>query len=105
MPDLSLLDTLPPEYPGDLEQHVRDEVAASGRKVVALDDDPTGVQTVHETAVLARWSVADFAEELRQPNPLFFVLTNSRSLPASEAVALNAEIVGQLAAAVRETGI
>jgi uncharacterized protein YgbK (DUF1537 family) len=105
VPDLSLLATLPPEYPGDLERRVRDEVAASGRKLVALDDDPTGVQTVHDTAVLARWSVADLAAELREPNPVFFVLTNSRSLPEAEAVALNAEIVGNLAAAARETGV
>lgn len=105
MPSLSLLETLPPEYPGDLEQQVRDAVAASGRKVVALDDDPTGVQTVHDTAVLARWSVADLAGELRQPNPVFFILTNSRSLPTAEAVALNAEIVGNLAEAGRETGV
>jgi uncharacterized protein YgbK (DUF1537 family) len=105
MPDLSLLDSLPPEYPGDLERQVRSAVAASGRKVVALDDDPTGVQTVHDTAVLARWSVADLAAELREPNPLFFVLTNSRSLPEPEAVSLNAEIVGNLTAAARETGV
>ncbi|MEA2524322.1 MAG: hypothetical protein QOF73_1549, partial [Thermomicrobiales bacterium] len=105
MPDVTLLDALPPEYPGDLERHVRDAVATSSRKVVALDDDPTGVQTVHDTAVLARWSVADLVAELQRPNPVFFILTNSRSLPTSEAVALNAEIVGNLAAASRETGI
>jgi uncharacterized protein YgbK (DUF1537 family) len=101
----SLLDNLPPEYSGDLERQVREAVAVSGRKVVALDDDPTGVQTVHETAVLARWSVADLTDELRQPNPVFFILTNSRSLPAAEAAALNAEIVGNLAAAARETRV
>ncbi len=105
MPDLSLLENLPPEYPGDLERQVRETVAASGRKVVALDDDPTGVQTVHDTAVLARWSVEDLAEELRQPNPVFFILTNSRSVPAAEAAALNAEIVGNLAQASRQTGV
>jgi uncharacterized protein YgbK (DUF1537 family) len=73
--------------------------------VVALDDDPTGVQTVHETAVLARWSVNDLADELRQPNPVFFILTNSRSVPANEAAALNTDIVGNLSQASRETGV
>jgi uncharacterized protein YgbK (DUF1537 family) len=106
MPDLALLDTLPPEYPDpDLEQRVRDAVAASGRKLVALDDDPTGVQTVHDTAVLARWSVEDLAADLRRPNPVFFVLTNSRSLPTIDAVALNQEIVGNLVVASRQTGV
>ncbi|HEY8446005.1 MAG TPA: four-carbon acid sugar kinase family protein [Thermomicrobiales bacterium] len=89
----------------ELEARVRAAVLASGRKLVALDDDPTGVQTVADTAVLARWEVADLAAELRQPNPVFYVLTNSRSLPESEAVALNREIVRNLAAASRETGV
>ena len=71
----------PPINDPDLERQVRDAVAASERKVVALDDDPTGVQTVHNTAVLARWNRDVLAAELRRSAPLFFVLTNARSLP------------------------
>ena len=89
----------------DLEVHVKEAVVASRRKVVALDDDPTGVQTVHDVAVLARWDTATLANELRQPGSLFFVLTNSRSLPESQASALNREIAGNLMAASRETGV
>jgi uncharacterized protein YgbK (DUF1537 family) len=89
----------------DLEARVREAVADSRRKVVALDDDPTGVQTVHDVAVLARWDPATLANELRQPGPLFFVLTNSRSLPESQAVELNREIAANLQAASRESGV
>lgn len=96
---------LPPEYPEDLGERVRAAVAASGRKVVALDDDPTGVQTVHDTAVLARWGVEDLAAELRDSRPVAFVLTNARSLAEEEAVRLNGEVVGNLVEASRETGV
>ncbi len=89
----------------DLERRVRDAVAESGARIVALDDDPTGVQTVHDTAVLAEWGGGALAAELRQAAPLFFVLTNSRSLPEERAVALNREIAGNLLDASRHTGI
>src|SRR5688500_5394341 len=88
----------PPRDEPDLERRVREAVVASGRKVVALDDDPTGVQTVHDTAVLARWDARTLADELERPGPLFFILTNSRSLPESQAAALNEEIAGNLLA-------
>lgn len=94
----------PPIADPDLEGRVRDAVAASSRKVVALDDDPTGVQTVHETAVLAHWDPGALVAELEQPAPLFFVLTNSRSLPEAAATALNREIAGNLLMASRESG-
>jgi uncharacterized protein YgbK (DUF1537 family) len=94
----------PPLEERDLERRVQEAISASGRKVVALDDDPTGVQTVHDVAVLAEWDPAALADELRQPEPLFFVLTNSRSLGQDEAVALNREIARNLSHAESETG-
>ena len=98
--------SLPPAIAdNDLEQRVRAAVAASGRKVVALDDDPTGVQTVHDVAVLADWSPEALAAELVRPKPLFFVLTNSRSLPESEAKRLNQEVARNLVAASEKSGV
>lgn len=98
------LENLPPEWPEDVLPAIREHVAASGRTLLALDDDPTGVQTVHDTPVLARWEVGDLAAELRDAPPVVFVLTNSRSLPEGEAVALNREVAGNALAAARETG-
>jgi len=100
------LDNLPPEYPDDsLEQQVRDAVAASGRKLVVLDDDPTGVQTVHDTAVLSRWQPYQLATELKNHAPAFFLLTNSRSLSETDAATLNREIVRNLKSASDQTGV
>jgi uncharacterized protein YgbK (DUF1537 family) len=94
----------PPIADPELEARVRRAVAASGRTIVALDDDPTGVQTVHDTIVLAEWDTAALAAELRRQRPLFFILTNSRSLPVATATALNREIARNLRAASEETG-
>ena len=94
----------PAPWPDDLLPAIRAANAAAGRKVVALDDDPTGVQTVFDTAVLARWSVGDLAAELADPRPVCFVLTNSRSLAEPDAIALDREVAANLLAASRRTG-
>ena len=100
-----VLADLPPEWPHDLTPAIRAAVQESGRKLVALDDDPTGVQTVHDTAVLARWSIDDLSAELLDPRPVCFILTNSRSLPERDAARLNQEIATNLVAASRATGV
>ena len=43
------------------------------RKIVVLDDDPTGVQTVHDVAVYTDWSVETFRAGLLGEEKLFFV--------------------------------
>ena len=93
----ALFASLPPEWPGDLMPAIRQAVAVSGRKVVVLDDDPTGTQTVHDIPVWTEWSVESLRAELANDFPAFFILTNSRSLPAAEAGELNREIARNLA--------
>lgn len=53
-------------YPHDLRDEIRRDVAALGRMLVVLDDDPTGTQTVHSVPVLADWSVDTLAREVRK---------------------------------------
>lgn len=95
----------PPELrvPGALEE-IQAKNASSGRKLVVLDDDPTGTQTVHGVPVLTTWSVEDLTWALTQPSSTFYVLTNSRSIPEDEAVAMNREIAFNLSAAAETTG-
>ena len=97
------LEALPPEFPDDLSDAIRAAIDASGRKLIALDDDPTGVQTVFDTVVLSQWDVADLAAELLDPRPVCFVLTNTRSHPEADAVALTREIATNLLEASRQT--
>jgi len=56
-------------------------------KIIVLDDDPTGSQTVHSCLLLMQWDVETLVTGLRDPAPIFFVLTNTRALPAAEAAA------------------
>ncbi len=100
----ALFASLPPPWPHDPLPAIRRALAASGQKVVVLDDDPTGTQTVHDTPVLTEWPVEALARELISHHPVCYLLTNSRSLPPSAAAALNLEIARHLTEASRRTG-
>ena len=81
-----------------------DEVRA-GRRLVVLDDDPTGTQSIADLPVLTSWSVADLQWALRQPTTAFFILTNTRSLSEADAVERNRQIVDALHEAAGLEGI
>lgn len=69
-----------------------DQVRA-GRRLVVLDDDPTGTQSIADLPVLTSWSVDDIQWALRQPTTAFFILTNTRSLTEDDAAERNRQIV------------
>jgi uncharacterized protein YgbK (DUF1537 family) len=98
-----LLNSLPEVWPVELLPAIQEQVKASRRKVVVLDDDPTGTQTVHGIPVLTEWSVDSIRAELANELPAFYILTNSRSLPLGQAQRLNAEIARNLVAAAGST--
>lgn len=58
---------------------------AERRKVIVLDDDPTGSQTVHSAPLLLRWDPESLRRGLRHPSPLLFVLANTRALEPEAA--------------------
>jgi uncharacterized protein YgbK (DUF1537 family) len=92
---------LPPEWPQDLLPLIREQVGSSQRKIVVLDDDPTGTQTVHNIPVLTEWSVEALEAELQNDFPAFYILTNSRSLTLPFAQSLSKEIGRNLVEAGR----
>jgi uncharacterized protein YgbK (DUF1537 family) len=91
-----LLATLPEPWQASLLADIRKQVARDGRKIVVLDDDPTGTQTVYDLPVLTRWDVPTLTQELHADNPACFILTNSRSLNRADAKALLAELTTNL---------
>ena len=99
------LQGLPPIWPEELLPRIRDEIARSKRRLVLLDDDPTGTQTTHGVLVVTDWSEGDLTAGLRANTPVLFVLTNSRSLPESEAVSVAREAGQNLAKAARAVGV
>jgi uncharacterized protein YgbK (DUF1537 family) len=64
----------------------------STTKIIAIDDDPTGSQTVHGCLLLTRWDVRTLTEALRDDAPLFFVLSNTRGMSAGDAERITREI-------------
>lgn len=55
------------------------------RKLIVIDDDPTGSQTVHSCLLLLSWHVETLVEGLQHPANVFFILANTRALPRQEA--------------------
>jgi uncharacterized protein YgbK (DUF1537 family) len=95
---------LPQPWAVDLLRDIRHQLAHSRRKLVVLDDDPTGTQTVRDVPVITRWDADTLQRELRSELPCFYVLTNSRSLPAAAVEALMGEIGAALRDASAATG-
>ncbi len=104
LPKQATLAALPPEYPTDLMPQIAERVRYEHCKLVVLDDDPTGTQTVYDTPVLTVWSVEALVAELRDPAPLLYILTNTRSLTRERAEARIREIMVNLRAAQDQTG-
>ncbi len=75
------------------------------QKIIVLDDDPTGSQTVHGCLLLTRWDVATLQLGLRDAAPLFFILTNTRALDGAHAAAVTCEVCRNLKQALADTDI
>lgn len=54
------------------------------KKIVVLDDDPTGIQTVHDVYVYTDWDEDSIREGFAAPEQMFFILTNSRALSENQ---------------------
>ena len=78
---------------------------ASKPKIIVLDDDPTGSQTVHSCLLLTRWDVDTLRLGLADDSPIFFVLTNTRSHPPEQAAAITREVCHNLKPALEAEGI
>ncbi|MCI9162131.1 MAG: hydroxyacid dehydrogenase [Lachnospiraceae bacterium] len=86
------------------ERDLNRELADFGRKVVVLDDDPTGVQTVHDVSVYTDWNQEAVLEGFREENRMFFLMTNSRGFTAARTAQVHKEIAEGMVKASGETG-
>ncbi len=75
------------------------------RKIVVLDDDPTGTQTVHNVPVVTQWDKELLTDMMKREGKIFYILTNSRSLTIEEAKKINTEIAANLCKVTAELGI
>ncbi len=74
-------------------------------KIIVLDDDPTGSQTVHSCLLLMKWDVETLKIGLQDSVPIIFILTNTRALAPSQAQQITAEVCQNLKQALQETQI
>lgn len=76
-------------YPRSDGEALREAVAAKLRenrvRLVVVDDDPTGIQTVHGCLVLTEIAPGTVGAALDDDVPFFYLLVNSRALTESEA--------------------
>ncbi|MGF1478129.1 MAG: four-carbon acid sugar kinase family protein [Cyanophyceae cyanobacterium] len=74
-------------------------------KIIVLDDDPTGSQTVHGCLLLMRWDVETLQLGLADDSPIFFILTNTRALSPTQAAAVTQAVIHNLKAAIAAQGV
>lgn len=66
------------------------------RKILVLDDDPTGVQTVHGIAVYTHWDLESIRSMFEEPDAMVFILTNSRGMTAEETRQIHQTIMQRI---------
>ncbi|SFL89678.1 four-carbon acid sugar kinase family protein [Pelosinus propionicus] len=80
-----------------LEQAIKNDP----HKIIVLDDDPTGIQTVHDISVYTDWSYESISRGFKEKNKIFYILTNSRGFTEEQTVKVHRQI-GRTIAQVAE---
>lgn len=80
------------------------EITANSKKIVVLDDDPTGVQTVHDISVYTNWEKESIRQGFEEENNLFYVLTNSRGFTVEQTTKAHREIAAVVDEVAKECG-
>lgn len=105
VPFKSLIDQQPPPWQDNmLRRKIYEGNKVSDRCIVALDDDPTGTQTVHGIWVLTRWDEESIRSALADSEHALYFLTNSRGMPLADATAVNREIITNLFRVAQQMG-
>lgn len=74
-------------------------------KIIVLDDDPTGSQTVHSCLLLLKWDIDTLVVGLQDASPIVFILTNTRALSPEQANAVTREVCHNLKVALPKAGV
>jgi len=99
-----ILSTFPAVDEAAVDALLQEAIANDPTKLVVLDDDPTGVQTVHDVSVYTHWDEASIREGFEETNKVFYILTNSRGMTPEETEAVHKEIAETVARVAKETG-
>ncbi len=102
--DVSVLDKYITSDKDELNKILNDKLKGFNKKIVVLDDDPTGVQTVHGINVYTDWSKESIKSGFEENNHMFFILTNSRSFSKEKTIEVHKEITDRVIEVSKETG-
>lgn len=80
------------------------EISADNKKLVVLDDDPTGTQTVHGVSVYTHWDSDSMRQAFAEEGKLFYILTNSRGFTQEETTRVHRELAAAVDEAAKEAG-
>ncbi len=82
---------------------LEEELANFLQKIIVLDDDPTGIQTVHDVTVYTDWEEETLIRAFLEKTSMFYILTNSRSFTASHTETVHRRIAQNILTASRQT--
>lgn len=100
--DTAVLDRFPSVDAVNLQRLLEAAVAGDKHKIIVLDDDPTGVQTVHDLSVYTDWSYESVRQGFLEERKMFYILTNSRGFTEAETIAAHREIAKTVSQVARE---
>ena len=87
-----------------INELLKAELEKLNKKIVVLDDDPTGVQTVHDINVYTDWEKETLKKGFEEDNSMFFILTNSRGFTVPQTEKAHIEMANNIAEVSKETG-
>ena len=91
-----------PEQPdGQVLRELEKAITGNPCKILVLDDDPTGIQTVHQVPVYTDWEEETIRQGFLQKSKVFYILTDSRSFTEGKTREVHKKI-GALAEKISE---
>ncbi|MCI8416149.1 MAG: hydroxyacid dehydrogenase [Lachnospiraceae bacterium] len=100
----SVLQSYPVPEEAKLDALLKEELQKQQIRLVVLDDDPTGVQTVHHVSVYTNWTRESMEQAFSEEGRLFYILTNSRGMTQAETTKIHGEIMESVSWAAKKTG-
>ncbi|MFV0503133.1 MAG: four-carbon acid sugar kinase family protein [Lachnospirales bacterium] len=80
----------------NINELYRNKLKSFNKKIIVLDDDPTGTQTVQDITVYTKSTYKYIKEGFLENSPMFFILTNSRSFSEDETKYYHEEIAQKI---------
>lgn len=83
---------------------LREEIVRNSKKIVVIDDDPLGIQTIHGISVYTGWDHESILRGFEEENDLFYIMTNSRGFTEEQVKKTHPQICAMVDRVARETG-